>query len=809
MKIRLLVSMAFLVCSLFTANAQLQFSMAKAGSIPAEMSGGSIAGSIVSKDGKPAAYVNVSLTGIDASTISDESGRFVIPNLQPGTYQVNATFVGLESQQQKVLVEDGRQTNLLITMAENAATLETVVVRATRGINTNPVSVGKIAIDPMNLPQSVAVIPGKLITDQQAQRLSDVIRNVNGIYLANTRAGTQENFGARGYFLTSSNLFKNGSRINTGAMPEMSSLEKVEILKGSAAILYGNVAPGGIVNMITKKPRFYFGSEVSMRAGSYDLYKPSFDVYGPISNNVAYRVNGTFETTNSYRDVVQNKRYYVNPSFLINLGKRTELLLQGDYLQHEFTPDFGIGTLNNTIIPDVPRSRFMGADWQYAKTRQATASTNIKHQLNNNWKIIFNTSYQNYNRDYYSVERILADVNGKWVRPLGRQDINEDYYIGQLDLAGNFKTGKIGHTFLAGIDADRYYTTSYTFNQPTTYDTINILDPARYKPRTDIPVAERIRMVNTPVNRFGAYVQDLISLSEKVKVMAGLRWSQQTALPALTTNLLTKAETLGTSKTDRAFSPRLGIVYRPLTTTSLFASYSNSFTVNSGTDVNGNALDPSIIDQYEAGIKNEFFKGALSANVTVYRIINNNLAQTAPFAADGVTPNNNTNIKILAGESTSDGIELDLAGHPAKGLDVFAGYSYNYIRYTKTPDATGNFVEGERLVEVPLQTANGSLFYTFGESSFKGLKIGTTVFYTGSRFGGYNNRKGQSQNFNRMIKVDGYTTIDVMANYNFKHVSLQAKVSNLTNAFSYNVHDNYSINPIAPRQFIATVGYRF
>src|SRR5205085_10609162 len=147
------------------------------------------------------------------------------------------------------------------------------------------------------------------------------------------------------------------------AMPEMSSLEKVEVLKGSAAILYGNVAPGGIINMVTKQPKFNFGGEVSMRAGSYDLYKPSFDVYGPMTQGIAYRINGTFESANSFRNVVHSDRYYINPSMLFKLGKRTELLVQADYLKHSFTPDFGIGSINNTAIANLPRSTFLATAW--------------------------------------------------------------------------------------------------------------------------------------------------------------------------------------------------------------------------------------------------------------------------------------------------------------------------------------------------------------------------------------------------------------------------------------------------------------
>src|SRR5690606_17230599 len=142
---------------------------------------------------------------------------------------------------------------------------------------------------------------------------------------------------------------------------------------------------------------------------------------------------------------------------------------------------------------------------------------------------------------------------------------------------GNFKTGGVQHTLLAGVDADRYYTTQYTFNQPAIYDTINILDPSRYVQRTDIPAADRIKVAKTPTNRVGAYIQDLVSLSDKLKFLMGVRYSYQEAKAAMTTDLLTKTETFGNAKIDKAFSPRLGLVYRPIKTTSVFASYSNSF----------------------------------------------------------------------------------------------------------------------------------------------------------------------------------------------------------------------------------------
>ena len=778
---------------------------------------GKLQGFIKTSDNQPAAQVNVQIKEIKKGTISKDDGSYILSNIPAGKYTIIVSFVGLQTIQKPVVVTNGETNNLDFDLVENESQLTEIIVTANRSINEKVAAIGKLPIKPMDLPQAVVTISETVIKNQQAQRLSDVIKNVNGVYLGTARASTQESFYARGYAFSSTNMFKNGSRVNSGAMPEVSSLESVEILKGGAAILYGNVAPGGVLNMVTKKPKFEFGGEASLRAGSFNLIKPVVDIYGPISNKIAYRVNGTFESTDSYRDQVSSKRYYVNPSLLFKLGNRTELIVEGDYLKHEFTPDFGIGSLNDSAtgvrpatVPDLPRSTFLGTPWQYNTTNQSTVSATMNHSINTNWQLSSIFSFQQFQRDYYSVERIQANKNGDWGRPLGRIDTKEKYFTGQVNLNGKFKTGKIEHILLAGADADHYLTETYNYDiQGKIYDSINILDPNKFTPRTDIPVATRLTFVETPVNRFGAYVQDLVSITPKIKLLAGIRWSLQES-PAATTTYLQKGDSLAKGKfqSANAFSPRVGLVYRFKPNVSFFASYSNSFSVNTGLDIYNNVLAPSIIDQYELGIKNIFLDGKLTVNLTAYKIINNNLAQTAQLDANG-SPNNNSNLKELTGQTTSNGIELDIMANFMKGLSVIAGYSYNDMHYTKTPGTKGSYVTGERLVNTPAHTANGSAFYTFSHGALNRLKIGAAVYYVGDRFGGWNNTIQPTQLYSRLIPVDGFTTVDISAGYSIKRFSLLAKVSNLTNTYNYYVHENYSINPIAPRQLIATGAYKF
>jgi iron complex outermembrane receptor protein len=463
-------------------------------------SSGKISGQVTTTDHQPAAFVTILLKGTDNITRTDEQGSFVLLQVKEGVQTVVVSMVGLKTMEKTVTIKKGEIVNLVIELSEDAVQLKEVTIRSNRKLNQRMITAGKVDIHPMDLPQSISVIGQAQIKEQQAIRLSDVIKNINGVYLSSTRGNAQESFSARGYSFGNTNLLKNGARVNPGAMPEMSSLERVEVLKGSAAILYGQVAPGGIVNMVTKQPKFKKGGEIGFRTGSHGLYKPYFDLYGPVNSSIALRLNGSFEKANSFRDDVHSKRYYVNPSALFKLGNKTELVLEGDYLFHQFTPDFGIGTLDNTVIPLIPRSRYLGTPWQYAKTQQATITTSVNHKLSAAWKINSSLSYQLYKRDYYATERIQASANGDWTRTLGKVLTQEDYYTGQANLTGKFSTASFEHTLLAGMDADHYFTSNYDFSFPAvaglpagSYDKINILDPEKYVQRRDVPVANMTR----------------------------------------------------------------------------------------------------------------------------------------------------------------------------------------------------------------------------------------------------------------------------------------------------------------------------
>lgn len=736
---------------------------------------------------------------------------------------VNVAFSQTEQSKNDVALEIENDT-----VKKRTKTIEEVIVTSNRIKKTNTIVKSGISIK--DLPQSVQEIGHEVIEQQQSVRLSDVVKNANGVYVSSARGGAQESFFGRGYDLSANNMFKNGFRFNSGSIPEVSSLEKVEILKGSAALLFGNVSPGGILNMVTKMPKFRTGGEVSMQMGSYSFYKPTIDFYGPLSNSIAYRFVGSYENSESFRDVVKRERYYINPSFLFKLSNRTEMVLQGDFMNDNWTPDFGTAIIGKTIV-DLPRNTYLGGKWSDGNTKQATVSNLLTHSINNNWKFNFNSSFQHFNRTSRGTERIQPAANGDLNRPYGRQKSVEKIVSNQASLQGIFNTGKIKHQLFTGLDFENSFLDAYTFRyyNPTNgatvanFDTVNIFDPSSYANEGPVLPSEVTRIVKTETKRFGMYAQDLISITEKFKVLAGLRWSwqEQEVDTENFTSSVSTGITTSPKKKDVAWSPKAGLVYQPVSSVSLFASYANSFTPNTGTDVNLQSIEASIIDQYELGVKKEFLNGKLTTNVTLYQIENSNLAQTAPYKADG-SVNNDTTIKMLSGSTKSKGFEIDITAKPIEGLNILAGYSYNDMRYTKTSGTNGSFIVGDRVARTPASTANLSFFYTLQNGKLKGLSFGALANYIGDRLGGWNddyvwtpvtpatNPATYTVTIrDRDIPIQGYTTVDLSLGYNWKKFSVLCKLSNITNELNYTVHENYSVNPIAPRQVLGSIKYKF
>lgn len=707
------------------------------------------------------------------------------------------------------------------TIKRKGKAIEEVVIF--KKIQKGSVNAGKLPIKALDLPQAIAIIDRTTIEQQQILRVSDALRNTNGVYVSgasNASGNNQEEYGSRGFTFSGGNTFKNGIRFNGSLIPETASLESIEILKGSSALLYGNVAPGGILNLETKKPKFQQGGEITFRASEYDFYKPIIDIYGSLDTNqsAAYRLVTSYETGNSFRDNVNSERFYINPSFLFNLSKKTTLLVEADYLKDNRTPDFGITTIDYKVVA-LPRSTFLNFDWATFESKQESVSATLNHQIDTNWQLKGILSYQGFTTNLLSSSRPnsgnltptspnnnLVQANGDWVRGVQKVDTKQDYSFAEIDVTGNFNTGTIKHAMLFGADADSSNTGTLNYTTINYFDKINIYNPnliidknPNYIAAT-IPTLDKNTLADADIKRAGFYIQDFIELTTKLKVLTGLRYSYLESSTNTTT--FSSNNVVVTKTNDNIISSKLGLVFQPTKTNSIFVSYSDSFVLNTGTDKNFKALPHSTIDQYEIGVKNELFKGRLTANITGYSINFGNLAQT-----DFSNKNVNNNIKELAGSYISKGIEIDISGS-FKNIRAMAGYSFNETKYTKS----NIFDKGTQLRFAPKNTANASLLYTFVNSKLNGLEIGVQSVYVGKILGGRlrpNNASSPAEIARKPIPVAGFLQFDTSVGYTTPTFSIRAKLSNIGNVTSYYVYDDNTVKPIAPRMISTTVSYKF
>lgn len=771
----------------------------------------SIKGTVLSSSKKPIEGVTVVIDKSNNYDVTDENGIFSISNISKGEYKLIVSHIGFNSKTVKITVNNLEVNVPIIYLDEAENELNEVVISGS--ILTKTPNAAKSGIKPLDLPQSAAIISNQTLEVQQVNSLTDILKNANGVYIKGTTGGYQEEIASRGYDLGSNNTFKNGVRYFNGMTVETSGLESVEILKGSAAILFGNVEAGGILNLITKKPRFDFGGKVDVTFGSFNLVKPTFDVYGAVndSKTVAFRLNASYTSADSFRKYVSSETYYFNPSLFFKINDKTNLLFEVDYTNDNRTPDFGAGIINYQIV-DLPREQFVGVKWGYYDAEQVSATATLNHQISDKWSLTFINSFRNYNTDLFTNGRpnsggATVQQDGTWRRNLQRREYTDNYILNQLDLKGLFKTGTLKHQFLVGADVENYKTkdtryvalTAANNNGQAYYDEINIFNPDYDTFRNDIPNLDKDRLTTTPVSRFGIYVQDLIEVNKYLKFLAGVRYTYQDTNSDIFTyaNQTTSVSNLY----DDAFTPRFGIIIQPTEHSSIFGSYANSFETNTGLDIDGNALEPSIIDQFEVGLKNELFNNKLFLNITGYIIKNSNLAQTS--FANG---NTDSNIKELAGSTESKGVEVDFTAYPTAGLRLMAGYSFNEMKYVKS----NTYVEGSLLRYNPKHTANISANYIFESGTLNGLNLGFISTYFGERFAGRSFVVTSPNSGRQLIPLSDYFQLDATLGYKItENLGVRAKLANITNVLNYNVHDDNSLNPIAPRNYSVAVSYKF
>lgn len=643
----------------------------------------------------------------------------------------------------------------------------------------------------LDIPASIQVVPRQVLEDQQVIRLDEALDNVSGVSRATTFSGTTLDFNIRGF---DAPTLRDGFRefgSFTGVSPTVTNLERVEVLKGPASILYGEIQPGGIINLVTEQPLSEPFYQLELDVGNRGVVQPQIDLSGPLNaeESILYRLNASYFHDDGFTNYDQEiERAFVAPVLAFQIGERTDLRVSAEYTNEQAPLDSGLVAFGDGVV-DVPFERIIGEPDDFADSELLRLGYSLEHRFSDSWRI--RNAFEYSNRDLLDVGYIPFEFNettGIVTRFPGRQDIDTENFSLQTNVVGEFATGPIDHTLLVGVDLNRTDDTEITGFDIAAPATLNIFDPDYGRAPNIGDNLPLFADITIQTDRLGVYLQDQIELLDNLILLAGIRYD---TVEQTTTNRPTDADPAGseTTQNDDAWTPRVGIVYQPIEFLALFASYSQSFTPNSDTTTTGDPLEPEEGEGFEAGVKAELLDGNLFATLAYFDITRQNVATQDPidqFAS------------VATGEQRSRGVELDVTGEILPGWNVIA--SYAYIDGEVTEDSV--IPEGNRLFNTPEHSASFWTTYEIQRGNLEGLGFGLGFNFVGEREGDLANS----------FEVDSYFLTNAALFYRRDNWRLALNVKNLFD-IDYIASTNNSrtaqVEPGAPFTIIGSVSVEF
>ncbi|EER58514.1 TonB-dependent siderophore receptor [Acidovorax delafieldii 2AN] len=650
-----------------------------------------------------------------------------------------------------------------------------------------------------DVPQAVNVVPGQLLRDQGARSMEDALRNVPGVAMSHGD-GQRDQVVIRG-FTAIADQFVDGVRDDALYFRDLADIERVEVLKGPAAVLYGRGSSGGLINRVTKKPKFGETSgEATLGLGSFDYRRATADVNLGINDAAAFRLNMAAEDSGSYRDQQFVKRYNFAPSLALKLAAQTDLLLQYTNARDKRLTDFGIPALNGRPV-DVPASTYYGSrnaaqDDTTTSTIQSFAAT-LNHRFNDDWSVRNITRAYGYALDRYNT--LPGGTTNPVDMTVGRTRSfilrDETGLFNQTDVTWRNQLGGLRQEWLMGVELGSQKKRSESVSGGA--DRVSILNPAGVAAPV-IPAAnyaaDSAIPSHTTQDTAALYWQDQITLAPQWKALVGARYDvfrQQTEFDRKLSAL---------SRTDRKFSPRAGLVWQPSDTVSYYVSYSKSFQPSGeafALAASTTANEPEITQNKEIGVKLDLLDGRLNMTGALFNLERTNIKNTDPT---------NPSRQINVGTQRTNGFELTANGRLPGRWDVGAGYAYLDGRMTKSLATTGSLQLPTAAIaaqgKVPALTPRNSAFLWAMKDLGHGLRLGGGMSYVGARFTSLTN----------LVTLPAYTTVDAALQYTLGAWDVDVNVKNLANRKYYvsahGSNDNL-ILPGSPRSVQVTLRRHF
>lgn len=753
----------------------------------------------------------------DYQVIADASGQYVITGIPSGEYLVRVSAAGFSSVQRIVQVQGSVQSLDLELGASNVFETVTVIAQES-GYQPLSATIGSRIDTPLrDLPAAVQIITRQLIDDQGATNIQDIVRNVSGVNVPHSAGARAEAFTIRG-FTSIENTYRDGYRNGYSAnrsSTELANVERVEVLKGPASILFGRLDPSGVVNLVTKKPLADHYYSVQFQGGSYKYLRPQLDFSGPLRSNLLYRLNMAYENADTFRDYNERERFFAAPSLNWLVSPKTSILFESEYLNDHRLVDRGLVALRGGVAPVLVSTFYGDPGIPYF-------NKNVKAGITLNTNLTDVTTFRSALRvsvslpEYYSRQaQAVIDLNSRYTGTntavlatrancarLGTTacvEISQDRsdqlwhtYNWQNDLATKFTLFGFQNSMVVGGDGQMEISELANMVS-TTRQLMDIFNPSyKFAPDTLI----RGYDFNRKNVGGGLFLQDQIALRDDLKITVGGRFDYVRTSRNDYYSATKRSPVLDRQSTiDKKFSPRAGIVYQPYNPISLYFNYAQSFIPVLTFGVDTKPFKPETGEIYETGVKFSFWRNRLTTSVAVFDITRANVSTSDP---------DNTGYSIQIGEQSSRGFEWDFSAQLKRNWNIIATYAYTDVKITKDNFRNAHLI-GNLVLGAPKETGSLWMTYEFSSGRLKGFGAGIGAFGVTDRFG------DNAHTF----RLPGYVRVDTTAYYKIYSqeklkMRLGVNVNNLLDKLYYEgVQSSVSIIPGSPRNAVGNIQFIF
>ena len=669
--------------------------------------GNAISGTVVDQNGNALPNANVYLENTNYGTSSNEDGFYQISNISNGTYVLIVSEMGFKTFTSKAITINGAVT-LNVKLQEDVSALDDVIISGagkSEYVERNPSASLRLQQDLNKIPQNIQVISADVIKDQQAiSMMENITRNVSGAQMIE-HWGNFARINMRGFRIPP---FRNGQNVLSTWGPlaeDMALVERIEVVKGPSAFMLSSGEPGGLYNVVTKKPTGISHGEVGLVTGSYNTLRATLDVEGKLSddNKLQYRFVGAGTTQEAHRAYEDQNRYTFAPSIKYLIDDKTSVTAQYTFQYYKtrligsayvFAPE-EYASLDRDFTLNDPK---LGPSIM----KEHYGLVNFEHKLSNNWSVSAQLAYLNYQHEGSSLwldGSFGVQANGDLIRTVSIWDAKEEKKLGQAFVNGTAQTGGVSHKILGGLDfGNSSYIADWStgINIDTEENPFNIYNP---QPAAIAPVFDR----STPLTQravgyityeyLAYYAQDELGFfNDDLRLTLAGRYTEM------------KTNSYGSTSTDKVFTPRVAVSYSILDNLSAYAMFDQSFLPTQGADAEGNSFDPVTAEDIEGGIKYEFGDGKWNVAAGYFNITKDKILVPGPDP--------NYSIQIDS-DVTSRGFEFDLRGELFTGLGVVLNYAN-----TNVEDADGNKVVG-----FSKHITNGWFNYKFQERALEGFGV--------------------------------------------------------------------------------------